>query len=246
MTIAAAGRRRPMTRELQPGVIARARTCRSPPGPFNAHLVARLPAGCRAHRLRARPDAIVLDDSWAATESTYVQFQGRTAYGERSRIPFHVTSLDWQESDRVLAGIMTDFGAPTGAVPIDGNGEFDGVMLASFSQAAHRGAVHGRGCAPGTWSGAAAPPTWSSRTATPTSRTRVTPGGSEIRADGKFSLGYPAQGRRRGDRRARPADPPALDDLRHAFELDDYPVEGLVSGEFHLYGRTSARSGSAS
>ena len=51
-----------------------------------------------------------------------------------SRIPFHVTSLDWQESDRVLAGIMTTFGAPTGAVPIGGNGEFDGVMLASFSK----------------------------------------------------------------------------------------------------------------
>ena len=73
-----------------------------------------------------------------------MEFEGRTAYGERSRIPFHVTSPDWQESDRVLAGIMTDFGAPTGAVPIGGNGEFDGVMLASFSQAAHRRDVHGR------------------------------------------------------------------------------------------------------
>ena len=27
-----------------------------------------------------------------------------------------------------------------------------------------------------------------------------------------------------------------LKDLRHAFELDDYPVEGLTSGEFHVYG----------
>ena len=63
-----------------------------------------------------------------------MEFQGRTAYGERSQIPFHVTSLDWQESDRVLAGIMTAFGAPTGAVPIGGIGEFDGVMLGAFSK----------------------------------------------------------------------------------------------------------------
>ena len=34
----------------------------------------------------------------------------------------------------MLAGIMTAFGAPTGAVPIGGNGEFDGVMLASFTK----------------------------------------------------------------------------------------------------------------
>ena len=40
---------------------------------------------------------------------------GTTAWGDRSRLPFHVTSSDWQESDQVLAGIMTDFGSPTGA-----------------------------------------------------------------------------------------------------------------------------------
>jgi len=28
-----------------------------------------------------------------------------------------------------------------------------------------------------------------------------------------------------------------LADLRHAFLLDDYPIEGKVSGEFHLYGK---------
>ena len=28
-----------------------------------------------------------------------------------------------------------------------------------------------------------------------------------------------------------------LADLRHAFSLDDYPVEGIVSGEYHLYGK---------
>ena len=47
-------------------------------------------------------------------------------------MPFRVTSRNWQESDRLLAGIMTAFGAPTRAIPIDGVGEFDGVMLGAF------------------------------------------------------------------------------------------------------------------
>ena len=43
----------------------------------------------------------------------------------------------------MLAGIMTTFGAPTGAVPIDGNGEFDGLMLASFSKPRIEGTFRG-------------------------------------------------------------------------------------------------------
>jgi len=43
-----------------------------------------------------------------------------------------VTSRNWQESDRFLAGIMTAFGAPTGAIPLDGLRKFDGVMLGAF------------------------------------------------------------------------------------------------------------------
>ena len=47
-------------------------------------------------------------------------------------MPFRVTSRNWQESDRFLAGIMTAFGAPTRAIPIDGVGKFEGVMLGAF------------------------------------------------------------------------------------------------------------------
>ena len=86
-----------------------------------------IPSGLRSARAGPRPP------------KTYVEFEGRTAFGQRSRIPFHVTSLDWQESDRVLAGIMTAFGSPTGAIPIGGHGEFDGVMLDAVHAAAHRG-----------------------------------------------------------------------------------------------------------
>jgi hypothetical protein len=33
-----------------------------------------------------------------------------------------------------------------------------------------------------------------------------------------------------------------LADLRHAFELDDYAVEGVVSGDHQLYGSTRRHS----
>ena len=49
------------------------------------------------------PDGWTFDDSWAATSHTYVRFGGRLATAGTSEFPFHVTSHDWQESDRVLA-----------------------------------------------------------------------------------------------------------------------------------------------
>ena len=49
-------------------------------------------------------DGIDIGPSRFATPSTYVEFEGRTAYGDNSRMPFHVSSADWQESDRLFAG----------------------------------------------------------------------------------------------------------------------------------------------
>ena len=43
-----------------------------------------------------------------------------------------MTSANWQESDRFLAGLMTAFGSPTRAIEMDGAGEFDGVLLGAF------------------------------------------------------------------------------------------------------------------
>ena len=110
-----------MTRELRPdaaraagGAAARGRVRSTRTLPLGYLPI----AGQIAYTLD--PEWITLGQSWAATPKTYVEFEGRTAYGERSRIPFHVTSLDWQESDRVLAGIMTAFGSPTGAIDIGG------------------------------------------------------------------------------------------------------------------------------
>ena len=56
------------------------------------------------HLLRSMPTVIDIGPSRFATPSTYVEFEGATAYGDSSRMPFHVSSADWQESDRLLAG----------------------------------------------------------------------------------------------------------------------------------------------
>ena len=80
-----------------------------------------------------------------------------------------MTSLDWQESDRVFAAILTAFGSPTSAVPIGGQGEFDGVMLSTFNDPRIEGTFKGDRMRAWnvTWGRGTA--TSSSRTATPMS-----------------------------------------------------------------------------
>ena len=206
-------------------------------GPFNPRAsLGYLPVG--GHVVyRLDPEWIFLDQSWAATPKTYVDFQGRTAFGERSRIPFHVTSLDWQESDRVLAGIMTTFGSSTGAIPIGGYGEFDGVMLNAFTKPRIEGTFNGNQMRAWDviWGQGRADLVIENSYAFVKSAV-LRSGDSEILADGQFSLGYPR--RDHGEEinaRIRLTRRP-LRDLRHAFELDDWPVEGFVSGDYHVYG----------
>jgi len=184
------------------------------------------------------PDSIDLGPSRFATASTYVEFEGHTAYGESSRIPFHVSSADWQESDRLLAGLMTAFGNPTNAIPISGYGTFDGVMLNSFSKPRIEGTFAGErmrafdvdwGSAKGTTS--------IENSYADVKDLVITSGGSSIDADGRFSLGYPrSDAGEEINARVRIIRRPVVD-LRHAFGLNDYPVEGLLSGEFHVYGQ---------
>jgi len=87
-------------------------------GPFAPQpLAAHLPIAAEL-TYRYGPDEVTLEQGRFVTEKTHVTFGGTTEYGAKSRLPFHVTSGDWQESDQVLAGIISDFGSPTGAVPL--------------------------------------------------------------------------------------------------------------------------------
>jgi hypothetical protein len=206
-------------------------------GPFNPRAsLGYLPITGRLE-YRLDPQWISLGPSWVATPKTYVEFQGQTAFGQNSRIPFHVTSLDWQESDRVLAGIMTAFGSNTGAIPLGGHGEFDGTMLESFTRPRIEGRFSGDQMR--AWN-----VVWGKGTADVVIENSyaivknaiVTAGKSEIIADGQFSLGYP----RRDDGEEINAvvrlNRRPMVDLKRAFELDDYDMDGLVSGEYHVYG----------
>jgi hypothetical protein len=231
-----------MTRELDPRAVADAAALPLEAGPFNSHRsLGYLPIAGRVS-YSVDPSWISLGESWVATPKTYVDFRGRTAYGERSQIPFHVTSLDWLESDRVLAAIMTAFGSPTGAVDVGGSGQFDGVMLLGFTKPRIEGTftgdnmrawdtVWGHGTAKVVIENGYATITDGIVTAgTPEAR-------SEIRADGTFSLGYPRKDSGEEINARIFVNRRPLADLRHAFELDIYPVDGTVSGEYHLYGK---------
>jgi hypothetical protein len=228
----------PMTRELPANLVAELSALPEETGPFNPRVSLGYQPMAGRIVYAIDPEWIRLERSWAATDRTYVEFEGQTAFGERSRIPFHVTSLDWQESDRLLAAIITAFGSPTGAVPVGGYGEFDGVFLDAFRRPRIQGTMRSERMR--AWD-----VVWGSGRADLAiensyvfvSNATMTSGEGEIRADGQFALGYP---RRDGgdeiDARIRVTRWP-LAELRHAFNLDEYPIEGTVSGEYQLYGK---------
>jgi hypothetical protein len=183
------------------------------------------------------PEAIRFEPSRVLTADTYVAFEGATAYGERSKMPFRVTSRNWQESDRFLAGIMTAFGAPTRAIPIDGVGKFDGVMLGAF----RRPRIEGRftGSEIRAWD-----VNWGDvdgdfvveNSYANVSRAVIRSDLSRMDVSGQFSLGYPrADGGEQIDARIRVTER-TLADFREAFDLQDYEVDGTLSGDFHVYG----------
>jgi hypothetical protein len=235
----------PMPRQLRPDLIAKVDPLPPEQGPFNAHVpLGHVPlAGHITYSLN--PEWIDLaSGGWAATEKTYVEFKGRTAWAERSTIPFHVTSLDWQESDRVLAGIMTAFGSPTGAIAIGGRGEFDGTMLGAFSKPRIEGHFTGdRMRAWDTLWGHGVADLVIENSYVDISRSTIEQEGSRIEAEGRFSLGYPRKdGGEQINANVRMFNRP-LADLRHAFVLDEYPVDGLTSGEFHIYGQYEGPNG---
>jgi hypothetical protein len=207
------------------------------PGPFNSTLaLGYVPVSGRLD-YRLDPESITLGPSRVATPKTYVEFHGQTAYGQRSNIPFHVTSLDWQESDRVLAGIMTTFGSSTGAIPIGGHGEFDGVMFETFSRPRIEGVFSGDRMRAWNvvWGKGRAEVVIENSYAN-VKNAVITEGDSEIAAEGLFSLGYPRRdGGEQINARVKMLRRP-MADLKRAFALDDYDMDGVVSGEYHVYG----------
>ena len=183
------------------------------------------------------PEKIELEPSWMATPLTAIEFEGETAWGEQSRIPFHVVSADWQESDRLMAAIMTAFGRATGDVAVGGHGEMNGVMLGALLspriEARFDGdAITAWNVAWGHGSGDIVVENGSLDVFGGLFRD----GASELEVDGRFALGGPRpDGGDEIDARFGLVALPAQH-MRDAFSLEGYPIDGPLDGEIHLFG----------
>jgi len=183
------------------------------------------------------PEWVTFAPGWIATPSTYVELQGKTAWGDRSALAFHVTSGDWQESDQWLTAVMTAFGSPARPVPVGGVGRFDGTMLGAFRRPRVEGRFAGERMK--AWDvewGSAAADLVIENSYVDITGAHITRGASTMDIDGRFSLGFPRKDRGEElNARVRMSGRP-VDDLKHAFELDDYQVDGALSGDFRVYG----------
>ena len=133
--------------------------------------------------------------------------------------------------------MMTAFGAPTNPITVGGTAEFSGVM----TEALNRPRVEGHFTAEDmrafdvTWGNGEAGLVIQNSYVDVTGG-RMQKASGDIVVNGRFSLGFPR--RDKGEEingRIRVAKWTAAD-FKHAFDIDDYDVEGMVSGEYHLYG----------
>lgn len=228
----------PMSRELSEADVAAAERRALDLTPFSNHTpIDPVPLGGSITYSYAGSD-VDITSGQVATPDTFITFSGSTTFGgDRSRLPFHVTSANWQESDRFLVGLMTAFGSPTRAVEMDGVGEFDGVMTGAFRRPRIEGRfdVRAMRAFDVVWGDAQGDVVVENAYANVTGAV-IRRGASRMDVSGLFSLGYPRrdQGEELNARIAMEGRP--VVDLLDAFDLEDYPVAGALSGEFHVYG----------
>jgi hypothetical protein len=236
--VAAPGDVLPMTREVTPELVAAAEARSEIQERFSNHTPLRpVPlSGTMSYSYAA--DTVTIAAAQLATQETFVTVNGTTTFGgQNSRLPFHVSSSNWQESDRLLAGLMTAFGAPTSAIELDGAGEFDGVMLGTFRRPRIEGRFRGRAMQAFdvVWGDAEGDVVVENAYASVRNAV-ITRDGARMEVSGLFSLGFPRRdGGEEINARIR-LDQRPVADLLDAFDLESYPVDGRLSGEFHLYG----------
>ena len=183
------------------------------------------------------PEWIEVAPSRLATPATLIEFQGQTAFGDRSRIPFEVSSIDWQESDRLMSAFLTAFGRPTREFMIGGQGELSGVMLGAFTRPRIEANFDGK-----------AIQAWDVPWGRGRGRVVVEDGyvdvldgvfdrdSSVVEVDGRFAIGFPrADGGEEINARFGLTSFPAQR-LRDVFSIEGYEINGPLDGEFRLYG----------
>ncbi len=225
--------RRLADRDLpEPGVIV------LPDAAFNDHKpIGTLPIGAELV-YRFDRTGIEFDPSWVSAPSTYVSFRGHVGpSGDEVNLPVHVTSKDWQASDRLLAAILTERRAPTTAIDVGGRGTFDGVMTESFRDLHTAGRFSGESIwAFGVrWSRAVGDVQIADDFVTVTHGVVGDTDASRILVDGRFAFGTHYVGNELTGKFKVEHWP--LDDFKAAFPvLKDWPVEGTGMADLDLHG----------
>ena len=183
------------------------------------------------------PDGIEIEPGRLATPYTEIRFRGWTAYGGESRIPFNVTSADWQESDRLMASVMTAFGVPTGEIAVGGRGSLDGVMLGSFASPRIEASFDGRDIR--AWNvswGAGRGAITVENSYLDVAGGRFERGSAALLVDGRFTIGSRDDGGDEIDASFELQSFPA-ERVRRAFSLTGYDISGPLTGEIRLFGQ---------
>jgi translocation-and-assembly-module (TAM) inner membrane subunit TamB-like protein len=191
------------------------------------------------------PEWVDVKPSRIATASTYVEVQGRTKYGQESDLLFHVSSADWQESDRVFAGVLTAFGSRTKAIPIGGYGTFDGGMTGAFGSPRIEGDFAGEQMR--AWDvvwGAVRGKALIQNSYVDVNDVTITSGSSVVTTTGRYSLGFPRKDLGEEINAHIEITGRPVADLRRAFGIEEYDIEGLLTGAFDIKGKYLEPEGS--
>ena len=183
---------------------------------------------------------IELTSGYFATSSTHATFDGRIGSGLDTRIPFRVTSTDWQESFRLMTSVMTAAGSQTEPFEVDGAGTFEGVWLGDLIAPRIEARFAGEGLR--AWNVEWGTGGGDLIVEVHNASLDITNGvfrhdGAELHVTGRFSLGGARDdgGEEMNTVFSMSSFPAA--NIRAAFGLEDgYEIDGLATGEAHLYG----------
>jgi len=189
-------------------------------------------------KYRLDPQGMDFGESWAATPTSYVAFHGRYE-GGRLNMPVHLTSYDAQESDRLLAAILTERGSPTNVIPVGGPFTFDGTLTESFAALRAAGRFDGQSIY-------AFRNTWGRTTGDIVLHDNgvdITNGlvsgaapGSRIDINGRFALGYRKVPTVEEMRATIHVEKWPVADFKQSFDLVDWPINGTGTADLKLAG----------
>ncbi|MXZ72033.1 MAG: hypothetical protein F4Z04_11120 [Acidobacteria bacterium] len=197
----------------------------------------RFPMGGEASFTFAPEDGVLVEPGWMATPLTAIRFDaGRIDEPETTRIPFEVMSADWQESDRVLAAMLTAFDRPTGELELAGYGSMNGLLLGDIGSPRVEATFDGDGIHAWNvdWGHGEGDFVLEDNILDVTAG-RFDDGAAVLAIDGAFAIGPPPPGSEELDVRFELEGLPT-ERVRAAFELEGYAIDAPAYGQIRLYG----------